>query len=1148
MLELFARSLRWARALGQSFFFQFGLHCATHQIRIVLISCIVITSLFYPALSLYSSPELKLSTIFDAFAPLYGNSALHAQEDLVNLWSGYDSLRTREDAVARAKCARALRVERIFIQSPLVGDDGALNQRILTSTLAFERRLNDLIKASDDSPCLKNPDGGCFVLSPLSFWNYDEDAVLSDDNIIDRLLSHSGNVTIAGISVSPNMVLAGRGSYEHHVGSSKFDYATFLAITYFFPDSDCLGNHEHARWVQMIEKAASQDAFVSIQIQEPTLIALDVDAVGKTSVTLSVKQRIAEGLSKAGTSNTLKVMSYNAILGVIAVFGTGAVRQFCAFAIVVLVAHWFLAHTFFMAVLSIDIARLELEELLRHDSSLAPSLAHSKDIKHSGSVSDKFQRFLKSRAAANGSLVMVHTASTILPYARLMSPSQLLAITATLYYATYTNTALPQAQIAQPLGAVSRAKTALPNFQPKQRPMAEHIWQVLNPDQRPLLHLRVEAPTILTLNPVITENPKTKEAKPYRTRRTINSAVWIMKIMLLPIGITTALLYGLLLYLLKDTELLETQRHGSGEEVAEEEKSLDSQISFSTLPRAIASDIELIASSKDGNVVVSVGLHNEIIIWKAETGTYLSIDAGDVLLSEPSTSDSTAAVTSLTVDDTGNLLAIGTSTGIITVWVVVGKSVTALPVLALDDGSAAVTELHFVSTQPTRSDRKLSIPPPTFPVILATYENGAAIRWSVERSPSATRFFPSRDVSVVRSSLLPVASDNSVLIAFSLDDGTIDLHETGDYSPVFLNDYCIQPGSPLDPVARVHACRAELNGAVRPIIAAATERGTVSLWDGLTGECISILDELQGRVNMLRTAPIPNNTCHFCGHPPPESISVAFSVDHVVRFFNLCINDQMRRCSCSHSQLRHIPTRDTSGRRSRSSSTASSRIGSPSIPRARLATAFEMADFPVSGHGVHSRRASEKEGRRSLDQLTVPFPSEEQDPRPPLNGSATPNQSQLWQNVVVIQVGDVTCERGGWDVCLSKYVGIRRKPRSQGKSKGGTTTPLVSLTPTQGLTKATLERWEVWTFDPATSRLRFSRLSDLSLKPIERRKRCSSAASTLSSRSSPPPSPSGDVIARLPFTRVAPLLISTSHALAGFGNTIGVFNFSSSDI
>jgi hypothetical protein len=95
-----------------------------------------------------------------------------------------------------------------------------------------------------------------------------------------------------------------------------------------------------------------------VRIARPN--TLQVDAVTKTSVTLPVKQRVADGLSRAGTSNSLKVLSYNAILGSIAFFAVGAIRQFCVFAIVVLVAHWFLAHTFFMAVLSIDVQRLEV--------------------------------------------------------------------------------------------------------------------------------------------------------------------------------------------------------------------------------------------------------------------------------------------------------------------------------------------------------------------------------------------------------------------------------------------------------------------------------------------------------------------------------------------------------------------------------------------------------------------------------------------------------------------------------------------------------------------------------------------------------------------------------------------------------------------
>ena len=93
---------------------------------------------------------------------------------------------------------------------------------------------------------------------------------------------------------------------------------------------------------------------------------MQVDAVVKTSIALPVKLRIAEGLSRAGTSNTLKLVFYNTILGVIAAFSTGAIQQFCAFAIVVLVAHWFLIHTFFVTVLSIDIQRLEVSNVMNN--------------------------------------------------------------------------------------------------------------------------------------------------------------------------------------------------------------------------------------------------------------------------------------------------------------------------------------------------------------------------------------------------------------------------------------------------------------------------------------------------------------------------------------------------------------------------------------------------------------------------------------------------------------------------------------------------------------------------------------------------------------------------------------------------------------
>lgn len=143
------------------------------------------------------------------------------------------------------------------------------------------------------------------------------------------------------------------------------------------------------------------------------LITSQVEAVVKTSITLPVKERIAEGLSRAGTSNSLKVLTHNVILGIIAFFARGATRQFCAFAVVVLVAHWFLVHTFFVAVLSIDLQRLELEELLQQNASFTPpiqSVAQGQIAQPDGrgrKVLTALQGLLRGRANKNISLFLV---------------------------------------------------------------------------------------------------------------------------------------------------------------------------------------------------------------------------------------------------------------------------------------------------------------------------------------------------------------------------------------------------------------------------------------------------------------------------------------------------------------------------------------------------------------------------------------------------------------------------------------------------------------------------------------------------------------------------------------------------------------------
>jgi hypothetical protein len=351
----------------------------------------------------------------------------------------------------------------------------------------------------------------------------------------------------------------------------------------------------------------------------------------------------------------------------------------------------------------------------------------------------------------------------------------------------------------------------------------------------------------------------------------------------------------------------------------------------------------------------------------------------------------------------------------------------------------------------------------------------------------------------------------------------------------------MRAGNPSDPVSRVSACSAELGGIQHLIIGAATEAGVVSLWDGRTGECIYILDGVHGDISNLRISPVPCETCRYCGELPLENFTVSFSVGNIVLFHRAYLSVQRRRCSCARGVPRQTPSRDIrNGKRSRSNS-ISSCVGSvsPSNIRSRLSkfapndqSVLDTASFPVSGHGVHSRRASEKDAIRRTETLTLPLVTDEHEsshlvgPLDVSPSSLSLRISTAWHNLVVVRLSETSCDRGSWDVLESKLVGVRRKARSHGKTKCGTTTQ-INLGSSHGLTVAALDRWEFWTFDPSSSRLQTSPLSALvDNHPTEHHSRSHSLE-----------------VPRLPFTRVSPFFSSGSHGFGGFGNTVGVFNF-----
>jgi len=755
----------------------------------------------------------------------------------------------------------------------------------------------------------------------------------------------------------------------------------------------------------------------------------------------------------------------------------------------------------------------------------------------------------------------------------------MLAITATLYYATLPP--IPVDSItSQPVssGALSR-NTSSSNALSNNQDPAWQLWKILNPKESAVFYLRVEEPSKLTFRPDLYDTNSDPELRPYKAKsRLVKVVFWLLKIMVLPIAATTFVLWILVLYLLKDAELLDAQKsqpEPESSEPKEDPTALEYQVSFSTLPRAFSSDVELIATSANGRTVISVGLHNEVIIWKMDSQKHFSIDTSEILLRAASSSLATSTLTSVAMDDKGEYCAVGTGAGVVAVWDIRNDRIRVFPHLSLPNSSAGVVQLEFVPGIPAKpvvrtppmsepaSPVLTPAPPPETVFIVATYENGVAVKYAVRDLPALAYFYPSRRVPVVQAQLVHAMPEDQLLVAFCLEDGSVELIDAGESNGIIGTELIVQAGNPADTVSKVHICRAFLGGEMRIIVAAATDAGIVSLWDGQTGECIKVLEEQYGRINQLRVSPVQTETCHYCGHLPQDSFSLSFSVDHVVRFFKYYITDDDRRCSCTSTVLRRVSSRENL-LRSRSNSMASS-VGSssPLISRSRRVSASEVSPFPVSGHGVHSRRASEKDSsRRSSDVLSLLIEFEEGEFGRTVGPQETGRiSSSLWQNSTFVRVGDTTCERGGWDVVHDgTVVGVRRRPRPLVVDKSSSSSrSLKKLTSSKGLSSTVLERWEIWTFDPCIAHLQSSALSSIMAGPggdasaeLESRPSSSNTPSPSSSFSSSDPeslfsreepSTNFQCIPRLPFTRVTPFIVTHSRSLAGFGNTLGVFDF-----
>ncbi|KDN53049.1 hypothetical protein K437DRAFT_271841 [Tilletiaria anomala UBC 951] len=327
--------------------------------------------------------------------------------------------------------------------------------------------------------------------------------------------------------------------------------------------------------------------FVILVVGSENMFVL-TKAMVSTPVSLPVSTRMALGLASVGVSITLTVASDVLLISVIAsVTPVAAVREFCIFAICLLIMDWFLQITFFVTILSVDMQRLELADILTQggkDDTLSAEPVKPRPSAPMHDVNGLSNDRFRSRKSPQGIVQLGARAIWRARTARTASLSLLLALMFGLYLYYGTGYVLEQPTYSLKHASIASATTnaSALGFDPIAHlatgddvsvdlaPWWTHspsatLWQSINPDGAAHVRLIVEPWSIVSLWSARRQAPRPSSlARSFAGwalfRPRIRAIIWLLKIVFLPISATTALLWVLLLYLLKDTELLEAQR------------------------------------------------------------------------------------------------------------------------------------------------------------------------------------------------------------------------------------------------------------------------------------------------------------------------------------------------------------------------------------------------------------------------------------------------------------------------------------------------------------------------------------------------------------------------------------------------------------
>ncbi|WFC99839.1 hypothetical protein MYAM1_002585 [Malassezia yamatoensis] len=301
--------------------------------------------------------------------------------------------------------------------------------------------------------------------------------------------------------------------------------------------------------------------FIIVVVGSESMLFM-IRTITNTPLTLTVHARIAYGLSQVFGPITLTALSDIVLLVLLAsTIRIPAVLQFCSFAICTLIVDYFMQMTFFVTVLSIDMQRLELAEILFQAPNEPDAPVPEK--KNTAFFDEPYRPRSAISYVVRGLGLVWHTRS-----ARSLQMSFLATtvLTPVLYLASSDRISQFLAWLlSKPLPDDQNGLATL--TQALKDNIYGPFWTSINPQNAPLVRILVEPWTLISLPQAYLPQDIHHQPGPWLERlffyRQGATLFLIFLFVVFPISGTMLIMSIVLKYLRKDADLLEVQQEKS---------------------------------------------------------------------------------------------------------------------------------------------------------------------------------------------------------------------------------------------------------------------------------------------------------------------------------------------------------------------------------------------------------------------------------------------------------------------------------------------------------------------------------------------------------------------------------------------------------